>query len=166
MSAVVRPFQEEDWPAVEAVIAEVLAEGETYAMPVVTGAEARSFWFDGSEVVLVAEVEGQVVGTAKAGPNRPAQGSHIGTASFMVSAAARGHGVGLALGRAVVDWHRERGFRSIQFNAVVESNTAAVRLWQALGFEIVGTVPGAFRLPSGEYVGLHVMCLDLRRSAS
>ena len=62
------------------------------------------------------------------GPNRPAQGSHVGTASFMVSGAARGRGVGRALGEHVVAWHRDRGFRDIQFNAVVETNESAVRL--------------------------------------
>jgi len=56
---------------------------------------------------------------------------------------------------------RDAGYRGIQFNAVVETNTSAVRLRQALGFEIVGTVPGAFRSASEGYVGLHVMYLDL-----
>jgi GNAT superfamily N-acetyltransferase len=79
----------------------------------------------------------------------------------MVSARARGRGVGRALGEYAVDWHRRHGYRGIQFNAVVETNAAAVRLWQSLGFTVVGTVPGAFRRPSGEYVGLHVMHLPL-----
>ena len=57
---------------------------------------------------------------------------------------ARGRGVGRRLGEYVVQWHRDQGFRAIQFNAVVETNTAAVRLWQALGFRIIGTVPEAF----------------------
>ena len=95
------------------------------------------------------------------GPNRPARGSHVGTASFMVGAAARGHGVGRALASYVVDWHRAQGYRGIQFNAVVETNTAAVALWGSLGFEVVGTVPGAFEHPEHGYVGLHVMYLDL-----
>ena len=69
--------------------------------------------------------------------------------------------MGRALAEHVVAWHREQGFRGIQFNAVVETNTAAVRLWQSLGFEIVGTVPGAFRSARHGYVGLHVMHLDL-----
>ena len=78
-----------------------------------------------------------------------------------MSPAARGLGVGRALGEHVVAWHREQGFRGIQFNAVVESNEVAVRLWRALGFEVVGTVPGAFRSPAHGYVGLHVMYLPL-----
>jgi ribosomal protein S18 acetylase RimI-like enzyme len=60
-----------------------------------------------------------------------------------------------------VQWHREQGFRGIQFNAVVETNTAAVRLWQDVGFQIVGTVPGAFLSRRHGFVGLHVMYLDL-----
>jgi ribosomal protein S18 acetylase RimI-like enzyme len=79
----------------------------------------------------------------------------------MVAPEARGRGVGRALAEYVVRWHRDEGYRGIQFNAVVESNVAAVRLWQGLGFEIVGTVPGAFRSPEHGYVGLHVMFLSL-----
>lgn len=156
-----RPCQARDWEQVESIIREALDAGETYcADPAMTAAELRRFWLSDAHTV-VAEVDGVVVGTAHCGPNRPAQGSHVGTASFMVGTGARGHGVGRALGEYVVDWHRRNGFRGIQFNAVVESNLAAVRLWRALGFAVVGTVPGAFRRPSGEYVGLHVMYLDL-----
>jgi ribosomal protein S18 acetylase RimI-like enzyme len=61
----------------------------------------------------------------------------------------------------VVGWARDAGYRGIQFNAVVETNTPAVTLWRSLGFVVVGTVPGAFRHPEHGYVGLHVMFLDL-----
>ena len=156
----IRPFAQEDWAAVEPIVREVLASGETYAAdPGMDDEALRAFWLDGH--VVVAEVDGAIAGSAHCGPNRPAQGAHVGTASFMVGSAARGHGVGRALGEHVVDWHRREGFRGIQFNAVVETNAAAVRLWRSLGFDIIGTVPGAFRRPSGEYVGLHVMHLDL-----
>ena len=158
----IRPFAEQDWAGVEPIIREVMAAGETYAGdPAMSDADARGFWLSDAHTVVAVGDDGSVLGSAHMGPNRPAQGSHIGTASFMVAAAARGRGVGRALGEYVVDWHREHGYRGIQFNAVVASNTAAVRLWQALGFEVVGTVPGAFRLPDGEYVGLHVMFLAL-----
>jgi GNAT superfamily N-acetyltransferase len=165
MPADIRRFEDDDWPAVERIIAAVLDEGETYAMPPVAGDAARAFWLEGTDEVVVAQVDGEVLGTAKMGGNRPAQGGHVGTASFMVAEQARGHGIGRALGAYAVQWHRERGFRGVQFNAVVETNVAAVRLWQALGFQVVGTVPGAFRRPDGTYVGLHVMYLDLTQSA-
>jgi GNAT superfamily N-acetyltransferase len=98
-----------------------------------------------------------VLGSAKFGPNRPGRGAHVATASFMVDPAHQGRGVGSALGRYAVEWARTAGFRSMQFNAVVETNTVAVKLWQSLGFEIMGTVPEAFDSASHGLVGLHVM---------
>jgi L-amino acid N-acyltransferase YncA len=157
----IRPFEEADWDAVRAIVEEVAAAGETYCLPTgLPDEELRAFWLSDAHTV-VASVDGEVLGSAHMGPNRPAQGAHVGTASFMVSERARGRGAGRALGEYAVDWHRRNGYRGIQFNAVVETNAAAVRLWQSLGFTIVGTVPGAFRRPSGEYVGLHVMHMPL-----
>ena len=75
----------------------------------------------------------------------------------MVAAAARGRGVARNLGEAALAFAREAGFKSMQFNAVVETNTVAVGLWKKLGFEIVGTVPEAFDLPRHGLVGLHIM---------
>jgi L-amino acid N-acyltransferase YncA len=159
----IREITDADWPAVWPIVREVVAAGETYAYPTdLTSEEARALWVEeppGHTVVL--EEDGRILGTAKMGPNRPGHGDHVGTASFMVAADGRGRGVGRRLAEHVVAWHREAGFRAIQFNAVVETNTAAVRLWQSLGFRVVGTVPGAFRSPAHGYVGLHVMHLDL-----
>jgi GNAT superfamily N-acetyltransferase len=79
----------------------------------------------------------------------------------MVAEAARGRGVGRALGEDAIAWAADAGFHAMQFNAVVESNTAAVALWQSLGFAIVGTVPEAFRSPGHGLVGLHIMLRKL-----
>lgn len=108
---------------------------------------------------------GTILGTAKMGPNRPGRGDHVGTASFLVDSAARGRGVGRRLAEWVIVWHRDAGFRGIQFDAVVETNTAAVALWQSLGFVTVGTVPKAFRSRTHGSVGLHVMYLSLEEEA-
>jgi L-amino acid N-acyltransferase YncA len=156
----IRPVADTDWPQVHEIVVEVATAGETYTMQVpATEQETRELW--SGDHVVVAVDGNTVLGSAKMHPNRPAQGAHVGTASFMVGSAARGRGVGRALAEYAVDWHRAHGFRAIQFNAVVSTNTAAIRLWQALGFAIVGTVPDAFRLPSGEYADLHVMHLAL-----
>jgi L-amino acid N-acyltransferase YncA len=106
---------------------------------------------------VVAYEGDRLLGTAKAGPNRPGRGAHVATASFMVAPDARERGVGRALGEHVLDWARGQGYRSMQFNAVVETNTAALRLWRSLGFEVVGTVPEAFDHADHGLVGLHVM---------
>ncbi len=154
---------EADWPQVWPFFAEIVAAGETYSYPADLGSEqARTLWTmqpPGQTVVL--EDDGEILGSATMGPNRPGRGSHVGTASFMVSSAARGRGVGRTLGEYVVQWHRDAGFRAIQFNAVVETNTAAVRLWESLGFTVVGTVPEAFDSRTHGLVGLHVMHLPL-----
>jgi len=154
-----------DLPVIAPFFREVVADGETYAFPEQLDDDGvRDWWFErppGRTVVAVND-DGTVLGTAKMGPNRPARGSHIGTASFMVSPTARGRGVGRALGEHVVDWHRAQGYDGIQFNAVVETNTAAVALWKSLGFEVLATVPGAFESRRHGKVGLHVMFLPLR----
>lgn len=159
----IREATNEDWPRIWPFFRETVLAGETYAYPEdLTLETGRGFWMEqppGATVVL--EDDGVVLGSAKMGPNRPARGSHIGTASFMVAPEARGRGVGRALGEHVVRWHRDRGFHGIQFNAVVETNTRAVRLWQALGFTIIGTVPEAFRSRAHGLVGLHIMDLPL-----
>jgi GNAT superfamily N-acetyltransferase len=102
----------------------------------------------------------RVVGTAHFGPNRPGAGAHVATASFLVAADARAAGVGRTLVEYVLRQARTAGYAGMQFNAVVETNVRAVRLYERLGFTVVGTVPGAFRHPTRGPVGLHVMYCD------
>jgi L-amino acid N-acyltransferase YncA len=169
MALEIREATAADWEQIRPFFFETVAAGETYAYePQMTAEEARSIWMVGPPgVTFVAEDDGRVVGTANSYPNRPGPGSHVASASFMVDPACTGRGIGRALGERVLEWARDEGFMSMQFNAVVESNLAAVALWAKLGFEIVGTVPRAFRLPDGTHVGLHVMYrrLDSDRSA-
>lgn len=156
----IRDYDAADWPQIWPFFREIVAARETYTYdPAWTSDQARDVWTSPGHIV-VAEDDGVVLGSASMGTNRPGPGSHVATASFMVSPEARGRGVGRALGEYTVAWGRDRGFAGMQFNAVVETNTVAVRLWQALGFEIVGTVPGAFEHPRRGRVGLHVMYLD------
>jgi L-amino acid N-acyltransferase YncA len=156
----IRPIEGADWPAFLPVFREVVGAGETYAYPEDLSSDAaHGLWVEpppGVTVVAVAD-DGTLLGSAKAGPNRPSRGSHVATASFMVASAARGQGVGRALGTWVLDWAREQGYAAMQFNAVVETNLAAVALWRELGFEVVGTVPEAFESRTHGRVGLHVM---------
>ena len=159
----IRDATSADWPRIYPFFRAIIAAGQSYAFPEnLSLDEARPWWMEELPGRTVVAVDGDtILGSAKMGPNRPGRGAHIATASFMVDPSHTGRGVGRALGEHVVSWARAGGYRGIQFNAVVETNTAAVRLWQSLGFEIVGTVPGAFRSPKHGYVGLHVMFLPL-----
>ncbi|GLY27221.1 GNAT family N-acetyltransferase [Kineosporia sp. NBRC 101731] len=156
----IRAFDDADWPAVYAIIREVIDGGETYAYdPDWTEPECRQVWVGPAPSITVVAVadDGTILGTAHSGPNRPARGSHVSTASFMVSSKARGQGVGRALGLYVLDWARSAGYHGMQFNAVVDTNTVAVKLWHSLGFETIGIVPEAFDSRAHGLVGLHVM---------
>ncbi|KRE40476.1 GCN5 family acetyltransferase [Knoellia sp. Soil729] len=158
---IIREMTQDDWLAFFPTYVEVVESGESYAFPSGQSVdEARGWWLEsapGVTVVAVDEERGEVLGSAKTGPNRPGRGSHVATGSFMVSSSARGRGVGRALGEWVLDWARENGYAAVQFNAVVETNTVAVQLWQDLGFTIIGTVPEAFESRTHGRVGLHVM---------
>lgn len=153
-----------DWPVIHPFFSAIVQAGHSYAFPEAMSLEAaRPWWMEEPPGRTVVAVDGdRVLGSAKMGPNRPGRGAHVATGSFMVAPAAQGRGVGRLLGEHVVTWAREAGYRAIQFNAVVETNDAAVHLWQSLGFRILATVPGAFDHPEHGYVGLHVMFLDLR----
>jgi GNAT superfamily N-acetyltransferase len=155
----IRAATDEDWPRIWPFFAAIVEAGETYAFPAgLTVETARPWWMEQPPGLTVVAVDGdQVLGSAKMGPNRPGRGAHVATASFMVDPDSQGRGVGRALGQYVVAWARSAGYRSMQFNAVVETNTSAVNLWQALGFEILTTVPEAFDHPEHGLVGLHIM---------
>ena len=161
---VVRPYVDEDWAQVWPLIEEVVRAGDTFPYPTdLTEAEARPLWLaNGPGGRTTVAATGQLVlGTAKMGRNRPGPGSHVATASYMVAAEARGRGIGRALVVESLEWAREHGFAAMLFNAVVATNTGAVRLYEDLGFTVIGTVPRAHELPSGERVGLRIMHLDL-----
>ena len=154
---IIRTAAAGDWSRIWPFFRDIVAAGETYAYPEdLTEETARPLWMDG-HVVVAEEEDGTILGSAKMGPNRPGRGAHVSTASFMVDPAAQGRGVGRALGEYAVEWARGAGYHSMQFNAVVETNTGAVALWQALGFQVLTTVPEAFESRRHGRVGLHIM---------
>jgi L-amino acid N-acyltransferase YncA len=154
---------DDDWPSIYPIFSAIVAAGETYAYPTnLSLVEARALWMEGAPSrVIVAVNDGRVVGSAKAGPNRPGRGAHVATASFMVDPNAQRHGIGRALGLEVIAWARAEGYSAMQFNAVVETNVGAVQLWRSLGFDVLTTVPEAFDSAEHGLVGLHIMYLKL-----
>jgi L-amino acid N-acyltransferase YncA len=156
--AAIREASTHDRDAVWEIFRAVVAAGDTYVFdPEIPRKEALTYWFHHGTRTYVAESEGRVVGTYILKPNQPGLGSHVSNAAFMVSPSARGLGLGRAMGEHCLDEARRLGYRAMQFNFVVSTNEVALRLWERLGFNIVGTLPGAFRHRTRGFVDAYVM---------
>jgi len=125
---------------------DVIAHGDTYSYPPdLSFEQAREMWTTQPARCFVAESDGEVLGAYRLAPNQIGLGDHVANGSYMVSSAVRGRGIGSLLCEHSLEEARRSGFAAMQFNFVVSTNTGAVKLWQKHGFEIVGTLPKAFR---------------------
>lgn len=150
----------EHWSGIWAVLRRIVAAGDTFTWDTDTDeTTARTKWMHEppGRTFVALDDDGSVVGTAESHANQAGGGSHVANAGFMVHPDHGGRGIGRALCEHTVDQARADGFRAMQFNAVVETNTHAVQLWRSLGFEVMTTLPEAFHHPDHGYVGLHIM---------
>ena len=155
----IRPATDADFDAMWNIFRAHVAAGETYPFTADTEREAGyHYWLGcgGGTFVAVLGAE-RVLGMYKLGPNQVGRGTHVANASYMVSPAAQGVGVGRLLGEHSLAEARRQGYLAMQFNYVVSTNTGAVKLWKKLGFSIVGTLPKAFRHTRLGYVDAYVM---------
>lgn len=142
----IRRAVDTDREAIWSIIGPVIRAGETYALaPDMSQEAALAYWLNDDRETFVAEAEGAILGTYYLRANQAGGGSHVANCGYM--SAVGGKGVARAMHRHSLDRARARGFRAMQYNFVVASNERAVKLWQSLGFAIVGRLPGAFRHP-------------------
>jgi|GraSoiStandDraft_4_1057263.scaffolds.fasta_scaffold603522_2 L-amino acid N-acyltransferase YncA len=154
----IRSALPDDADALWTVIEPTIRAGETYPLPRdMSKAAALAHWGSTTHEVLVAERERVIVGTYYVRPNHQGGGSHVANCGYVVAPHATGCGVGRAMCTHSIEHARARGFRAMQFNFVVASNEAALRLWQSCGFAIVGRLPAAFEHPSFGFVDALVM---------
>jgi ribosomal protein S18 acetylase RimI-like enzyme len=147
-----------DFAAIWPIFQAVAAEGTTYVFASDTPREeAYAYWFGPGIRCFVAEKGGVIVGMYKLVANHRDRGAHVANASFMVDPQFTGRGAGTAMGRHCLCQARRAGFLAMQFNFVVSTNQAAVRLWQRLGFSIAGTLPAAFKHRDHGLVDAYVM---------
>lgn len=159
-----RPATEADWPLIWPVFEQVVRAADSYAYDPATDFETgRTLWLAGppDRAWLVTDEQDMVLGSYKTGPNRAGPGAHVATASYLVSEASRGRGIGRAMVLHSLAQARAGGYRGLQFNAVAASNVYAIKLYHDLGFRTVGAVPGGFRHPAQGFVDLLVMYHDL-----
>jgi ribosomal protein S18 acetylase RimI-like enzyme len=149
----------EDWAAIWSIVEPTIRAGGTYTLdPNMTEADALAYWMGADKETFVAEDEGgSIVGTYYIRQNQAGGGGHVCNCGYMTAVAATGRGIGRLMCQHSIERARARGFRAMQFNFVVSTNDRAVRLWQSLGFEIVGRLPLAFKHPTHGYVDAWVM---------
>jgi GNAT superfamily N-acetyltransferase len=160
----VRQATPEDWSRIWPLVRDVAREGETFAYdPELTEDEARRDWMvpPPGRVVVATTGDASVVGVANMYANRAGPGAHVASGSAIVDRTYRRRGVGDRLIAHMVRWCRSTGFAAIQFNAVVDTNDTAIRLYERHGFVTLGVAPGAFAHPRKGRVGLRIMWCDL-----
>lgn len=148
--------------AVWQIFREVIAAGDAYVFEANTPREVfLAYWFAEGTYPYVAVEDGQVLGSYIVRANQPGRGSHVANASYMTASFARGKGIGGLMCNHSLTEATSLGFRAMQFNIVISTNTTAVALWQKHGFRIIGTTPGAFRHETLGYVDAHIMFREL-----
>lgn len=149
----IRPANLDDAPSIWRIIGPTIRAGEAYALDRdMTEGDAPAYWLGSDRETFVAEADGEIVGTYYIRANQSGGGKHICNCGYMTSASATGRGVSHAMCQHSLDHARQRGYRGMQFNFVVSTNTRAVAPWQLFGFEIVGRLPQAFHHPTLGYV--------------
>ena len=155
---IVRAALLDDAAAIWSILEPTIRAGETYPLPRdMREQDALAYWFGAGHSVFVAEDEGRIVGTYYLRANTTGAGAHVANCGYMTAADCFGRGVARTMCAHSLEEARRRGFRAMQFNLVISTNARAVRLWQAMGFAIVGRLPGAFRHPAHGYVDALVL---------
>jgi ribosomal protein S18 acetylase RimI-like enzyme len=154
----IRKAVEADKPQIWEIIREVIAGGDTYIFyPNTPREKMLEYWFAGDKHTYVALVENKIVGTFFLKDNQPDLGSHIANAGYMVAKDAKGMRVGRTMAEFSLEEARRLGYKAMQFNFVVKSNEVAVKLWLALGFEIIGEIPEAFNHAENGLTNAYIM---------
>lgn len=161
----IREASDQDRDAIWKIFQATVAPGDSFVYdPNTSREEALGYWFGANTLTYVATRNDKVVGSYILRPNRPGLGGHVANAGFMVEPGARRLGIGRLMGEHSLAEARRFGSRAMQFNFVVSTNTSAVRLWEKLGFKIVGTLPGAFRHSQKGFVDAYVMFRSLEQA--
>jgi ribosomal protein S18 acetylase RimI-like enzyme len=154
----IRRTQPSDAGAIAGIIVPVFRAGSTYTIDHDIGeADALAYWLSSDKDTFVAENDGSIAGTYYMRANQAGGGRHVCNCGYITDARTIGRGIARAMCLHSLEYARSRGYRAMQFNFVVSTNERAVRLWQSLGFDIVGRLPGAFRHPTQGFVDALVM---------
>lgn len=154
----IRRATDDDHIGVWEILEPVFRAGDTYTIDAdISRDDALAYWFDVQKQTFVAEADGRIIGTYYIRANQAGGGAHVCNCGYMTHPAARGQGVARAMLEHSLDLAPRIGYRAMQYNFVVSTNTRAVQTWQRYGFDIVGTLPMAFHHPQLGDVDAYVM---------
>ena len=147
----IRPYTPADLPAMLNIWNEVVEDGIAFPQEELLNQETGAAFFALQSYTGVAEEDGTIYGLYILHPNNVGRCGHICNASYAVASTSRGKHIGEKLVLDCLAKAKQLGFRVLQFNAVVESNTHARHLYERLGFTQLGTIKGGFRMKDGSY---------------
>ena len=154
----IRQAQPSDDDGIWAILQPIFRAGDTYTIQSdISRDDAVRYWTKGNHTAFVHEDNGQILGTYYICPNQQGGGAHVCNCGFATSLAARGKGIARKMLEHALDEARSQGYRAMQFNFVVSTNTGALKIWESYGFEEVGRLPGAFNHPQEGYVDAYVL---------
>lgn len=148
---IVREYRKEDLPEMIQIWNEVVEDGVAFPQEEFLSEETGEVFFGGQSYCGVAEEDGSLFGLYILHPNNVGRCGHICNASYAVSREFRGRHIGESLVRDCLKKGKEKGFRILQFNAVVASNASARHLYEKIGFVQLGRIPEGFRMKDGSY---------------
>ncbi|MBI3590911.1 MAG: GNAT family N-acetyltransferase [Candidatus Melainabacteria bacterium] len=155
---IIKEVSENQFDQIWPIFHEVIQDADTYPyLPCTTKEEAKKLWFTKDAHVYIAYLDGKPVATRYIVPNKAGLGSHVANTGVMIDKEYRGKGLGKQMMEFAINKTRELGFKAIQVNLVVCTNTASIKICQKYGFEIIGTLPKAFYYKQKEYVDAYVM---------
>ena len=158
----IRPARPDDLAKIVEMFAPVIRAGETYALDRdLTDADLFAYWSAPEKVVHVCMLDGEVAGASYLRPNQGGGGRHVANAGFVTASRFSGRGVARALCKHALDAARNLGYRAMQFNFVVASNTRAIAVWESFGFATLARLPAAFHHPTRGFVDALVMFKEL-----
>jgi len=159
----IREYCASDWPATWPILRDTIRAGDTYAFsPQSTEEEIRKVWVETPAKTFIAcDPQGRILGSYFIKANQPGLGAHVCNCGYVVAAAEQGRGIAALMCEHSQAQALAMGFKAMQFNFVVSTNVRAIRLWERLGFSVVGRLPGAFNHQRLGYVDALIMYKQL-----
>ena len=156
MKIEIKPYDKKDIIDIIEIWNEVVECGNAFPqIEKLTDISGDSFFMEQSFTGVAYNTENdEVVGVYILHPNNCGRCGHICNASYAVKSTARGNHIGEALVKHCMKKAKEIGFKILQFNAVVRTNTPALELYKKLGFTQLGLIPNGFLMKNGDYEGI------------